>query len=117
MTYPKRGQIWFVDCDPAVGAEIKKKRPACIISNNINNEHMLTVTVLPISDIGKKAYPFEVLIQGGEAGLSKDSKIKCQQIKTIDKARLIKFLGDLPESKIRNVERALAIHLGVIVKA
>lgn len=114
--YPKRGQIWFVDFDPTIGAEIRKKRPACVISNNVSNELAQTVTVIPITDPGKRVYPFEVPIEESETGLRKDSKIKCQQIRTVDKARLIKQLSELPEVKIRAVEKALAIHLGIIFK-
>ncbi|HLF17558.1 MAG TPA: type II toxin-antitoxin system PemK/MazF family toxin [Candidatus Omnitrophota bacterium] len=114
MSYPKRGQIWLVDFEPAIGAEIKKKRPACIISNDISNEFALTVTVLPITDPGKRVQPYEVALGKSEVGLVKDSKIKCQQIRTIDKARLLKQLAVLPENKIKFVEKALAIHLGII---
>lgn len=57
-----RGQVWLVNLDPTVGAEIKKKRPAVIISNDLNNTYADTVTLLPMSDKGKKVYPFEVFI-------------------------------------------------------
>ena len=116
MNFPKRGEIWWTDFDPARGAEIKKKRPACVISNNINNEFGALVTVLPISDAGKKVYPFEVAVSKSEAGLQKDSKLKCQQIRSVDKMRLLNKIGDLPKEKIRSVEKALAIHLGIIFK-
>ena len=110
---PKRGQIWLVSLDPAIGNEIKKTRPAVIISNNLNNQYAGTVTILPVSDPGQKVYPFEVLISPEDSGLSKPSKIKCQQIRTIDKRRLIKLLGDIHTHGIAQVEQALKYHLGL----
>lgn len=111
--FPERGQIWLVRLDPSVGAEIKKTRPALIISNNINNQYSLLVTVLPIIDKGENVYPFEVYLSSSTEGLKKESKIKCQQIKSIDKTRLIKHVGKIPLDKIAEVESALMIHLDI----
>jgi mRNA interferase MazF len=91
-TYPKRGEIYLVSLDPTLGAEISKTRPALIISNDINNQFSDTVTVIPITSYVEKVYPFEVLLPAGENGLSKNSKAKCNQIRTIDKQRLIRSL-------------------------
>jgi len=113
MGYPKRGQIWRVNFDPTVGGEIKKTRPAVIISNDHNNQYALTVTVLPVSDCGKEIFPFEVGLPRSIQGLTKDSKIKCQQVRTIDKSRLIQYLGDVPESVLLEIEKALKIHLKI----
>ncbi len=112
MDIARRGEIWLVNLDPAIGAEIKKTRPAVVISNNLNNEHASTVTVLPISDKGKKVYPFEAAL-APQAGLVKDSKVKCQQIRTIDKSRLVKPLGRLEKNQIQQIDQALMIHLGM----
>ncbi len=108
-----RGEIWLVRLDPTVGSEIKKTRPALIISNNTNNQYAPLVTVLPITDRGPKVYPFEVSISGEGTGLSKLSKIKCQQVRTIDKERLIKHLGRVDRSFYLATEEALRIHLGM----
>lgn len=113
MENPRRGEAWIVNLDPAVGAEIKKRRPALIISNDVNNQYASTVTVLPITDKGKKVYPFEVLLPAQEAGLNKESKIKCQQIRAIDKGRLIKSLGIVGDERLRQIQEALGIHLGM----
>lgn len=110
---PKRGQIWLVRLGPTCGAEIKKVRPALIISNDVNNQYAGTVTVLPITEKGKKVYPFEVSLTPKGNGLKKASKIKCQQIRTIDKSRLLKVLGSIGTDIMREVERALLIHLAV----
>ena len=110
---PKRGEIWLVRLDPAVGSEIKKTRPALIISNDINNQYATLVTVLPISDKGAKVYPFEIAVSEGNTGLSKPSKIKCQQIRTIDKERLVKRLGTVTKGHLPDIEDALKLHLGI----
>ena len=113
ISFPKRGEIWLVRLDPAVGSEIKKTRPALIISNDINNQHASLATVLPISDKGAKVYPFEVAISEGISGLSKPSKIKCQQIRTIDKERLVKKLGTVEKELMLDIEEALKLHLAM----
>ena len=116
VAFPKRGEIWIVDCDPAVGAEIRKRRPSLVISNNVNNQFAQTISVLPISDRGPKDYRHEVVLPVGEANLTKDSKIKCHQIRTIDKSRIGKFLGVISSDKLLEAEKTLLIHLGVFVK-
>ncbi len=114
MSSLARGQIWLVNLDPTVGAEIQKTRPALIISNDLNNQYSLTVTVIPISDKGEKVYPIEVLLSSKATGLIKPSKARCQQIRTVDKSRLIKQLGAATEEELKAVNNALCIHLGII---
>jgi len=109
--YPKRGEIWLVSLGPVVGHEIGKTRPALVISNNRNNEFSSTITLIPITSSINKVYPFEVLILKTESGLSADSKIKCNQIRTVDKLRLLKPAGSISEDKLEEVEKALLIHL------
>jgi len=113
INFPKRGEVYVVVLDPTIGSEIGKSRPALVISNDINNENSDTVTVIPITSKITKAYPFEVLINKEEAGLSEESKIKCNQIRTVDKKRLIKKIGTLTDRKMKEVERAILIHLGI----
>lgn len=114
LDYPKRGDIWLVRLDPTQGSEIKKTRPAFVLSNNINNQHSPLVTVLPISDRGDKVYPFEVALPQSQRGLTKLSKIRCQQIRTIDKLRLVKHLGAISRNLLPAVEEAVQLHLGMI---
>jgi mRNA interferase MazF len=113
MDFPKRGQIWFVSLDPVVGHEIEKKRPALIISNDRNNQFAETVTVLPITSKTEKIYPFEVFLPKEETNLPEDSKVKCNQIHTLDKKRLVNFVGTLSSEKLKEIEKALRIHLGI----
>jgi mRNA interferase MazF len=111
--FPKRGEIWLVSMEPVAGHEIGKTRPALIISNNRNNEFSSTVTVIPITSSIERVYPFEVLILKNESGLTSDSKIKCNQIRTVDKLRLIKPAGNLSPDKMKKVKKALMIHLDI----
>jgi mRNA interferase MazF len=111
--FPKRGQIWLVSLEPVAGHEIGKTRPALVISNNRNNEFSSTVTVIPITSSMERVYPFEVLILKDESGLKSDSKIKCNQIRTVDKLRLLKAVGDLSPDRMEEVKNALLIHLDI----
>jgi mRNA interferase MazF len=71
------------------------------------------VTVIPITSRTEIVYPFEVLFPPEKSGLPKESKVKCNQIRTIDKRRLIKSLGKISMNKMKEVEDALRIHLGM----
>ena len=112
MTFPQRGEIWKIVFDPTVGGEIRKTRPAVVISNDHNNRWAMTVTVLPVTDQGHEVFPFEVFLPAVTPGLSKDSKIKCQQIRTVDKSRLIKLLGRIESQTLVLIEEAIRLHLG-----
>jgi mRNA interferase MazF len=112
--FPRYGDIYEVNLDPVVGSETGKRRPALIVSNDINNEFSQTITVLPITgQPAKKQYPFEVLVPKGIAGLTSDSRIKANQIRTIDKSRLVSLKGSLPSQYLPEVEKALKIHLNL----
>jgi len=113
MDFPKRGQIWFVLLDPVVGHEIGKTRPALVISNDRNNQFADTVTVLPITSKTEKIYPFEILLSKEETHLPKDSKVKCNQIRTVDKKRLVNLMGALSAERLKEIKQALLIHLGM----
>lgn len=112
----KRGEIYFADLDPTVGAETQKKRPVLIVSNNANNNVAATVTIVPITSILKKIYPFEVLLESSKTGLSKDSKAQCHQIRTISKLRLSSSspVGIVSNEIIKRIEGALKIHLDIV---
>lgn len=110
----KRGEIYLASLDPVIRREISKMRPVVVISNDKNNEFSGTVTILPITSKNiKKIYPFEVLLAKGTGNLPKDSKIKADQIRTLDKNRLVKFIGTLEKREIDQIEKAIEIHLGL----
>jgi len=114
--FPERGEIYLVCLDPTIGSEINKTRPALIISNDINNQVAQTITVIPITSNVEKIYPFEALLPSQDSRLLKSSKAKCNQIRTIDKKRLIKSLGKISIEKLKEIEKSLLIHLGVYFK-
>ena len=96
------------------GFETGKRRPAVVVSNNINNEFSQTVTVLPVtSSPASKVYPFEVHVPAGVAGLPADSRVKANQIRTLDKSRLTALVGVLPDEYLPRIEKAVKIHLNM----
>ncbi len=112
--FPRYGDIYEVNLDPVVGSETGKRRPALVVSNDINNEFSQTVTVLPItSQPARKQYPFEVFVSKRVGGLTAESRIKANQIRTIDKRRLEVFVGSLPLDYFPKIEKALKIHLNM----
>ena len=111
----KRGELYLAGLDPVIGKEISKTRPVLILSNNKSNEFSGTVTILPITSKNiDKTYPFEVFLKKGSGNLPKNSKIKADQIRTVDKSRMIKRIGVLEEENIKEVEQAIKIHLDLI---
>ena len=108
----RRGDIWLVNFNPAQGSEQKGIRPALIIQNDVGNEVSPVTVVAAISSV-TKTYPINVEIKPSESGLEKDSVVKLNQIRTIDKKRLIKRLGRLDSSKMKAVNSALMLSLGL----
>lgn len=109
----QKGEIYWTDLDPTVGSETAKRRPVLIASNDINNRFSSTITVVPITSSTDKVYPFEVLLQTGESGLRNESKAKANQIRTIDQRRLGNRIGKLSHNRLKEVEQAILIHLGI----
>ena len=109
----KRGEIFWANLDPFMGAEISKTLPVLIISNDINNLYSQNITIIPITKSISKIYPFEVFVSKDISGLVYDSKIKTNQIRTIDKQRLISKISEITPEIIKEVEQAILIHLGI----
>jgi mRNA interferase MazF len=109
-----RGDIYLASLDPVVGNEISKTRPVIVVSNNINNRYAGTVTVLPITSRKlKKTYPFELALAKGTGNLPKDSKVKADQIRTLDRTRLVKNIGKLNNEHLSLLNEAIKIHLAL----
>ena len=90
----KRGEIYLVSFDPTVGAEIQKTRPALVLQNDIANEHSpITIVAGITSQFDDTLYPTEVLVQPPEGGLTVNSVVLLNQIRSIDKQRLVKCQG------------------------
>lgn len=110
-----RGEIYLVNFDPTVGAEIQKTRPALIIQNDISNRHSpITIVAAITSKFDEKLYPTEVLIAANEGGLKIDSVVLLNQIRSIDGKRLIRHLGKISGKTLKKVDTALKISLGLI---
>ncbi len=110
----KRGGIFLANLDPVVGREIAKTRPVIVVSNDKNNTYSGTVTILPVTSRNPgKIYPFEVFLPKGAGNLPKNSRIKADQIRTIDNRRIVKFMGQIDAGDMDQVENAIKIHLGL----
>jgi mRNA interferase MazF len=110
----RRGSCYLAALDPVIGGEISKTRPVVIVSNNKNNEFSETVTILPVTSKHiKKIYPFEVLLAKRTGNLPKASKVKADQIRTLDKSRIVKFIGILEKEKMDQILMAIKIHLAL----
>ena len=110
----KRGEIHFANLSPAVGSEMDKRRPVLIVSNDANNSVSSTVTILPITSNVSRVYPFEVLLNTEDSGLSKPSKVQAQQVRTISKQRILgDMVGCLSQDLIQLVDAVLKLHLGL----
>ena len=113
-TYPKRGEIWVADLIPGKGWEIAKKRPVIVISTNEINNISPLVIIIPISSqIPEILGPERVLLEKEKGTFNKNSVVLTEQIRAIDKSRLIKKLDILPKEKLLEVEDALKIVLGL----
>jgi mRNA interferase MazF len=110
MASIRKGEVFLVNFDPTVGAEAKKTRPALVVSNDINNAHSPIVSISPITSNVTKVYSFEVEIPPGVGGLKTRSKVMVNQTRAVDKIRLMKKLGHLPEQIMEDVNRALKLH-------
>lgn len=105
----KRGEVWWVDFEPAVGSEVKKVRPAVIVSNDASNAAMHRVQVVPITSNVSKLYVFEAPVAvKGAAG-----KAMADQVMTADKQRLKKRIGKVSGPEMLGIEQALRIQLGL----
>jgi mRNA interferase MazF len=110
--FPRRGEIWLVNWNPARGSEQAGKRPALVIQNDIVNEHASTTIVATLSTT-IRIYPMNVLIEPPQGGLTKPSIIKTGQILTVSKDRLEKRMGLIEDKKMVEVDRALRLSLAL----
>ena len=110
----KRGDIFYADLSPVVGSEQGGTRPVLIVQNDTGNRHSPTVIAAAItSQTGKARPPTHINIAGGSVGLSKDSVILLEQVRTIDKRRLREHMGHLDHKHMELVDEAIAVSFGL----
>jgi len=113
--FPRRGEIYLVNFDPTVGAEIQKTRPALVVQNDVANRYSpITIVAAITSHFDNELYPTEVLVEPPEGGLTSRSVVLLNQIRSIDRRRLTRRLGALKPAAMRAVDRALQVSLGLI---
>jgi mRNA interferase MazF len=103
----KRGEVWWINFDPSVGGQIRKKRPAVIVSNNAANQFLNRVQAVPLTSSVGKLYPSEsyVTFRG------KKAKAMADQLTTVSKKRLINQDGKVSKTEMEGIERAIMTQL------
>ena len=104
-----RGEVWWVRFDTARGGEIRKERPAIIVSNDLSNKHLNRVQVVPLTSQTHKLYPSEayVTVKG------KKHKAMADQLTTVGKHRLVNYTKRISEEEMREVERVIKVQLAL----
>ena len=114
LGWPRRGDVYLVSFDPTTGSEISKTRPALVLQNNIANRHSpITIVAAITSQFEEPLYPTEVLVIVPEGGLDRNSVVLLNQLRSIDRARLIRRLGGLKSDTMSQVDRAIRISFGL----
>lgn len=110
----RRGDIYWVDLGTPRGSEQGGRRPALIVQNDKGNESSTTTIIAAITSKKKVSYPFHVEISAQESGLPQDSTVLLEQLLTINKDRLVGRIGSLSSAKMREIDRALQVSLGLL---
>src|SRR2546422_7196159 len=115
ITYRRRGEVYLVTFDPTIGSEIQRPRPAIIMQNDVANRHSpITIVAAITSQFEEPLYPTEVLITPPEGGLTTPSVALLNQIRSIDRRRLVRRLGRVRAETMERVNRAIQLSLGLI---
>ena len=106
----RKGDVFLVNFNPTIGSEVKKIRPAVVVSNDLNNSYSPIISIVPITSNITRVYSFEVEIPAGVGGLTERSKVMINQTRAVDKSRLMKRLGALGHPYDDKIDKALKLH-------
>ena len=110
----KKGDLFFADLSPVVGSEQGGIRPVLVVQNDVGNKYSPTIIVAAVtSQTGKAKLPTHVQLNATQGGLSKNSVVLLEQLRTIDKQRLKERIGALNEKQLPDIEKALSVSLGI----
>ena len=110
----KKGDLFFADLSPVVGSEQGGVRPVLVVQNDVGNKYSPTIIVAAVtSQTSKAKLPTHVELQATQGGLSKNSVVLLEQLRTIDKQRLKERIGSLSDSQLPVVDEALGVSLGI----
>lgn len=109
----RRGDLVLVDLEPVVGSEASKTRPAVIVSNDRANLSSPVITLVPVTSNTAHVYSFQVFLSGDETGLDHDSKAQAEQVRSVDRRRVKRQLGQLDAEQMRQLDAALKLHLAL----
>ncbi len=110
----KKGDLFFADLSPVVGSEQGGIRPVLVVQNDVGNKYSPTIIVAAVtSQTGKAKLPTHVELKATQGGLSKNSVVLLEQLRTIDKQRLKERIGSLDGSQLPVVDEALGVSLGI----
>ncbi|MDD6816928.1 MAG: type II toxin-antitoxin system PemK/MazF family toxin [Firmicutes bacterium] len=110
----KKGDLYFADLSPVVGSEQGGVRPVLVVQNDVGNKYSPTIIVAAVtSQTSKAKLPTHVELAATQGGLSKNSVVLLEQLRTIDKQRLKERIGALSDSQLPDVDAALGVSLGI----
>ena len=110
----KRGDIFYADLSPVVGSEQGGIRPVLIVQNDVGNKYSPTVIAAAItSQRDKTKLPTHIQVNADESGLTKDSIVLLEQVRTIDKKRLMEKMGRLNDTQMTRINQALSVSFGL----
>jgi len=105
----RRGEVWWINFDPSIGGEVKKKRPAIVISNDTSNLYLNRIQVIPLTSKTERVYPSEAVVKIN----GKESKAMADQLTTVSKTRVFRRGGAVSQEDMLKIEEAIRIQLDI----